>query len=75
MANTVNVPVKPWYESKINWTQAIGVVASVATLFGFTVPPELIPQVVAGIVAVQGLLTFVFKTWFTSTVTPASVGL
>lgn len=69
---TVVVPVKPWYESKINWAQILGVMASFATLFGFVVPPDLIAQTVAGLAALQGVMTFVFKTWFTTSVTPSS---
>lgn len=69
---TQSVQIKSAMESKINWTQVVGVVASVATLFGFTVPPDMIPAVVTGIVAVQGLLTVVWKTWFTNTITPES---
>ncbi len=57
---------KSWWESKINWTQVLGVVASVLTVFGFVVPPELIPAVVALITALQGLMTIVFRTWFTT---------
>lgn len=73
MADTVSAPVKAWYESKINWAQAVGVAASVATLFGYVVPQDLIAQTVTGIAAAQGVATWVLRTFFTKSVVASSV--
>ena len=70
---SVKVEVKPWYESKVNWTQIIAVGASIATVFGITVPEDIVPQTVAVITSIQAFLTVVFKVWFTKTVTPQSM--
>lgn len=69
----VVVPIKTIWSSKIMWTQVIGIGCMVATLFGVDVPPDLQLQIVSGIVAVQGVITVILKTFFTSTVTPSSV--
>lgn len=69
----VVVAVKSAWFSKINWTQAVGVLAGVVTLFGFDIPPETQAQILAGILAVQGAMTWIIKTWFTSTVAPSSM--
>lgn len=70
---TVVVEVKSAWGSKIIWTQVVGVLAMVGTVFGFDVPPEMQSEIVVGIGAIQGIITLVLKTWFTSTVTPSSV--
>lgn len=75
-APTVVVEVKPAWQSKINWTQAVSGVAMILTLvsggeLNITAEQQL------GIIAVIGLasniVTWILKTWFTTTVTPASV--
>ena len=71
---TVTVPVKPAAASKINWTQLAGLAASVAAYFGLNLDPTTLVQVVLGIQAGQSLLTMILKTFFTKTVTPASIG-
>ena len=52
--------------SKINWTQFISFIAMIAAVFGMDISPESQVQIVAGISALQGLLTVVFRTWFTA---------
>lgn len=52
--------------SKINWTQALGVLASVFVVFGIDVPPETQVAAVTGIQGTQAVLTWVFRTWFTA---------
>ena len=71
---TVTVPVKSAAASKINWTQLAGLAASVAAYFGLNLDPATMVQIVLGIQAGQSLLTMILKTFFTKTVTPASVG-
>lgn len=58
--------MNPAIASKINWTQVISVVAMVAAMFGFDFPPETQAAIVAAIVAIQGVLTIIFRTWFTA---------
>ncbi len=67
------VPVKSGWLSKINWLQLAGPVATIATAFGLTLTgDQIIAVFVVGQMA-QSLLTFVIKTWFTSSVTAASM--
>ena len=70
--NTQLVDVKSAWLSKINWTQAVSFLAMLATMFGIDVPPEMHAQILAAIVAVSAVMTWAFKTFFTSTVTPSS---
>lgn len=74
-AETLRVETKSAWLSKINWTQAVAVTANLLVLTTggkFDIPPEVQAQIVVGIGAVQGLATWIFKTWFTPTITPAS---
>lgn len=69
------VRTKSAWLSKINWTQAVAVGASalvMATGGKVDIPLEQQLQIVAAIQAAQGVATWIFKTWFTPTVTPAS---
>ena len=72
MADAVTVDVKSAWLSKINWTQAIGVIASVAAVFGFDLSPAMQVQVVAGIQGIVAVVTWALKTFGTTTVTPSS---
>lgn len=70
------VNVQPAVQSKINWVQIIGIGASIlAVLTGgqINLTPEQIAGTVVAIQTVQGFVTFVMRTWFTTTVTPASM--
>ena len=72
---TVTIETRSAWLSKINWTQVIGLLASVlvfATGGKIDIPLEQQTEVVLAIQALQGLVTWVFKTWFTPTITPAS---
>lgn len=74
---TTNVEVKSAWLSKINWTQAVGMAASLlalATSNKFQIPIEQQATLVAVIQGITGLVTWVTKTWFTPTITPASAG-
>ena len=76
MAVVVPVPVESAWTSKINWTQAVGVVCTMAALFTagkYDVPASEQAILVAGIQSVQAFATWVFRTWFTTSVTPSSV--
>lgn len=78
MAEFLRVETKSAWLSKINWTQAVAVGASVlvlATGGKVDIPLEQQAQIVVAISAVQGIVTWVLKTWFTPTVTPASASM
>ena len=72
MADAVTVDVKSAWLSKINWAQAIGVVASIAAVFGLDVPASTQVEIVAGIQAIVAVVTWALKTFGTTTVTPSS---
>jgi len=67
-----DIAIKPAAFSKINVTQLVAVVAAFATMFGFEIPPELQVKIVAAIVTVAGLVTYVLRTYFTTALTPQS---
>jgi hypothetical protein len=67
------VDVKTAWASKINWTQGVAMAAMLLTYFGVTLPPDVQAAICAAIIAVSTVATWVFKTWFTKTVTPASI--
>jgi len=73
---TVAVAVESGWWSKINWTQAVGFASSGMTLaFGYksAIPADTQLAIVAAIQSAQTVATWVFKTWFTKTVSPSSV--
>jgi hypothetical protein len=73
---TVVVETKSAWFSKINWAQAIGVGAMAVTLVtgGKTnVPLEVQTAIIAAITAIQAAVTIVLRTWFTTTIVPASL--
>jgi len=67
------VPVESAWSSKIIWTQIIGAVATIAALWGFDISTEMREAIVTAIVLFTGGVTFVFRKWFSASVTPASV--
>lgn len=71
MDNAV-VGVKSAWASKINWTQAVALLAMVLAVFGIDMPPDTKVAIVALIQAVQSIASWIIKTWFTTTVTPSS---
>ena len=78
MAEVVRVETKSAWLSKINWTQVIGIAVSVAVVAGCSkcdMPAETQALLVLGIQALQSVVTWVLKTWFTPTITPASASL
>ncbi len=68
----VSVAVKSAWLSKINWTQFVAFIAMLLTMFGIDLPPETQASILAAIVAGSSVITWVLKTFFTNTVTPAS---
>ena len=75
LTTVAQVDVQSAWASKINWTQAIGIVASILTVVTgskYSISAETQLSMVAGIQSVQAVVTWVIKTWFTKTITPAS---
>lgn len=66
----VSVDVKSAWFSKINWTQAVAVIAMIATVFGFNLDPATQVSIVSAIVSVQAVVTWVLKTFTKPSVTP-----
>lgn len=69
------VDVQSAWASKINWTQAVGIAASALVFLTggkVNIPVEVQVEIVTGIQMVQGVATWIMKTWFTKTITPAS---
>jgi len=64
-----------WY-SKINWTQAVGMVATalaLATGNKYQLPGDVQVSIVAGIQGAVAVATWIMRTWFNPTVPPASI--
>jgi hypothetical protein len=76
VSGPVLVETKPAWFSKINWTQGIGMLASLVTLFTagkYNVPPEVTAGLIAGINGLQGIVTWMLRTFFTTAIIPASL--
>ena len=74
--STANVPVQSAWLSKINWTQAVGVTATVIALASankYNLPAEQQAELVASIQGIQAVATWIFRTWFNGTVAPGSL--
>lgn len=70
---TVPVEVKSAWYSKINWTQAVAIAASGAVLLGVDVDAQTQASIVMAIQGAQGIVTWVLRTWFNRSVSPASL--
>lgn len=70
---TTRVEVKSAWLSKINWTQVVAFAASVLAVKGIDLDASTQVAVVMTIQGIQGIATWVMKTWFTATVSPTSV--
>lgn len=67
------VEVQSAWASKINWTQAIGIIASILAVVSshkYEIPIETQLSLVAGIQGLQAVVTWIIKTWFNKTITP-----
>jgi len=74
---TAIVPVTSAWSSKINWTQAVAIAASLLTFFsggalGLSDAQQAAIVVTIGVV--QGVATWIMKTFFTATVHASSLG-
>jgi len=74
MTTVAQVDVQSAWLSKINWTQAVGIGASIITVVSgnkYSVPVETQLAIVATIQGAQGVVSWVLKTFFTKTITPS----
>ena len=71
--STTIAEVETAWTSKINWTQAIATIAMFGTVFGIDLDPKTQVSIVAGIQGVSAVATWIMRTWYTSTITPASL--
>lgn len=65
-----------WY-AKINWTQAVGLGATALALASgnkYSIPLEMQVAIVTAIQSSVAVATWIFRTWFNSTVPPSAVG-
>lgn len=72
--NTVTVPVKSAWASKVNWTQVAAAAATCATavIAAANLPAEQAASLTAAVAGIGQIATIIIKTFFTTTVTPAS---
>ena len=75
LTTVAQVEVQSAWASKINWTQVVGIVASIVTMVSgnkYQIPLETQLAIVSAIQGIQAVASWVFKTWFTKTITPSS---
>jgi hypothetical protein len=73
--SVVAADVKSSFLSKINWTQAVGVGVSCAVVLGCNkcdMPVATQAELVLAIQSLQGVATWIMRTWFTTRITAAS---
>ena len=70
--DSVKVLVRSDWASKINILQVAAVASAMAAYFGLSVDPATISAILAGMIAAQGLVTVVMRTYFTTSVTTSS---
>lgn len=70
------VPIKSAWSSKVNITQAVGVAATALTLLTgnkYSIPLDVQVEMVAVIQGIQALVSWVLRTWFTTSMIAGSV--
>ena len=70
---TAIVPVKPAWQSKINWTQVLSAGLTLITTNAFGFEAETQVKILAVVQAAQSVATIILRTWFNGTVAPASL--
>lgn len=68
------VVAKSAWASKINWTQAVAILASIGAYFGLDLDAQTQAEILAAIPIVQGLVTWVLRTFFNNSVSPELAG-
>jgi hypothetical protein len=73
---TAIVPITSAWSSKVNWTQAVAILASLLTFFSggsFGLTTDQQAAIVVTIGVIQGIATWIMKTFFTPSVHAASL--
>ena len=70
---TVRVETKSAWASKINWTQAVALVATALALWGIDMDTQTQVAVVGVIQGTQSIATWIMRTWYTRSITPSSL--
>ena len=70
---TAVVEVKSPWGSKINWTAVAGAVVALVAAFGVDMSEQLRMSILTAIPIVGGALIWIFRTWFTKSLTKGSV--
>ena len=66
------VDVQSAWLSKINWGEVVKVLCAFAAVKGINIPTDIQNDILMTIISAGAVYTFVMKTWFTKTITPAS---
>jgi hypothetical protein len=72
-STVATVPIKSAWLSKINWTQLVSVIASLLALKGIDLDAQTQANILAGIVGINAVVTFVMRTWFNGSVNVSSL--
>jgi len=72
---TISAPIKSAWSSKINWVQAVSLVASLLTFFGLNLDEETKAALVAAINGIAVVVTWFLRTFKTTAITKSSVGV
>lgn len=60
--------------SKINWSQGISMAAMLLSFFGFDLDAKTQAELLAAIIAVNGVFTWAMRTFFNNSVSPDLAG-
>jgi hypothetical protein len=69
----VVVSVKSAWFSKINWGEAVKVLAMILAYFGYDLDPQTQVYILEAVIAVGAVYTWAARTFFTSTVAASSL--
>ncbi|WP_321449605.1 hypothetical protein [uncultured Cohaesibacter sp.] len=56
---------KAAWESKINWTQLVAVMAMGLTMFGIDLDPDIQQRLAVTISSLSAAITIIWRTWYT----------
>jgi hypothetical protein len=56
---------KSIWESKVNWTQIVSVLAMILAMFGIDIDPDFQGRLAVSISAVAAAVTMIWRTWYT----------
>jgi hypothetical protein len=73
MATSAIVPIKTAWLSKINWVAVGSAVMALAVAFGVNISDADKTAILTAIPVIAGTITWILRTWFNGTVSPASL--